>query len=262
MTPKAGFNAALERAEHLLRLYELICDTRQRAVRGDWARAFKQLMHWPAGNHIVRIDGKDRQSLLVFREECGVERHHFAHEYLSELLRSAIVASVSALDRMLHDHVVKESWKLLSRKESKVPKKLKEMSLSALDARKAVEHLRRNSKARPGNIIKKAIQDRLHRDYTFQTPDSVLMAAQMLGVQDFWKKVAHKMPNTPPKEDVIKELRTITRRRNQIVHEADLIRTNRQQPLLRSISYSETSRMVNWMKEFGKAVNDVIEENV
>lgn len=80
MTPKKGFSAAIERAKHLLRLYELICDTRQRAVRADWAEAFKKVMHWPASNQIVRIDGKNRHSILVFKEECGIAREHFAHD--------------------------------------------------------------------------------------------------------------------------------------------------------------------------------------
>jgi hypothetical protein len=262
MTPKKGFSAALERAKHLLRLYELICDTRERAVRADWAAAFKQVMHWPNGNKIVRIDGKDRQSIIVFKEECGIAREHFAHTYLSELLRSALVASVSALDRMLHDQVVKHCWKLLSKKEAEIPKKLKALSLSALDAKKALEYLRKDSASRPGSIIKKAIQEKLHREYTFQTPDSILLAAQMLGVDDFWGKVASKMQGNPPKYDVVEQLREITQRRNQIVHEADLIRTNRQEPSLRPITFSDAERQVKWMEEFGSAVNDVIEENV
>ncbi len=262
MTPKTGFVAALERAKHLLRLYELVCDTRQRAVRADWAASFKRAMHWPANNQIVRVDGKDRQSILVFKEECGIDREHFAHEYLSELLRSALVAAVSALDRMLHDHVVKHCWKLLSRKEDEVPKKLKALSLSALDARKALEQLRKDPASRPGNIIKIAIQEKLHRDYTFQTPDSVLLASHMLGIKDFWGKVATKLPGNPSKEATIKQLREITKRRNQIVHEADLIRTNRRDPSLRPISFSDAERQVKWMEAFGGAVNDVIEENV
>jgi len=262
MTPKKGFSIALERAKHLLKLYELICDTRQRAVRSDWAAEFKEMMHWPAGNEIVRIDGKDRQSVLVFREECGITRKHFAHDYLSELLRSAVVASVSALDRMLHDQIVKHSWKLLSKREAEIPKKLKLLSLSTLDAKKSLEHLRKNSTSRPGNIIKKAIQEKLHREYTFQTPDSILLAAKMLGIEDFWGKVASKMQGNPPKNEVIEQIRKITRRRNQIVHEADLIRTNRQEPSLRPITFAEAERQVKWMEEFGNAVNDVIEQNV
>jgi hypothetical protein len=61
---------------------------------------------------------------------------------------------------------------------------------------------------------------------------------------------------------VVEQLREISQRRNQIVHEADLIRTNRQEPSLRPITFSDAERQVKWMEEFGSAVNDVIEENV
>lgn len=199
MTPKTGFSAALERAKHQLKLYELICDTRQRSIRSDWAASFRRTMRWPANEKIVRVDGSNSNSIMVFRESCGVSRKDFGHKYVSELLRNAVVASISALDRMLHDHVVKHSWKLLSYKEEQVPKKLGALGISALDVRKALEKLRRDNKSRPGNAIKSAIQERLHRDYTFQSPDGVLQAAQMLGINDFWGKVALEMPGHPEK---------------------------------------------------------------
>ena len=84
----------------------------------------------------------------------------------------------------------------------------------------------------------------------------------MLGIKDFWEKVASTMQGKPSKNDVIEQIREITLRRNQIVHEADLIRTNRQEPSLRPITFAETKRQVEWMEEFGNAVNDVIEQNV
>jgi hypothetical protein len=219
-------------------------------------------MHWPNGEQIVRVDGKDRQSILVFRESCGIERDHFAHDYLSELLRSAIVASVSAIDRLLHDLVVKHSWKLLTQREDQVPKKLKELPLTAYDAKKALEHLRRDGDSRPGNIIKRALQDRLHRDFTFQTPDSILGAAKLLGISDFWGKVADSFEGSPTKGELVEMLRKITKRRNQIVHEADLIRTSRREASLREISHPDAEEWVTWMDKFGRAVAEVVEANV
>jgi hypothetical protein len=263
MTPKAGFDAALDRANHLLRLYELFCDTRTRGVRRDWARSFKDLMHWPDAEEIVRVDGKDRNSLLILREACGIQREHFSHDYLSELLRSAVVAAVSALDRFMHDLVVKHSWKLLGRREERIPKSLKGLTLTALDTRRALEHLRRDASARPGNLVKKAIQDRLHRDFTFQSPDSVHKAGkEMLGIADFWTEIANQMPGSPASEDVIETLRLINTRRNQIVHEADLVRTSRREPALRDISYVQAERWIIWMRDFGNAIQTVVDNRL
>ena len=66
-----NFDAAIARAKHLLRFYELLQDTRSYSVRSDWAAKFKLLMHWPSSEKIVRVDGRDQQSILVFRESAG-----------------------------------------------------------------------------------------------------------------------------------------------------------------------------------------------
>ena len=119
-------------------------------------------MHWPQAEKIVRIDGKDRRSILVLREGLGIDRKGFAHEYLSELLRAAIVATVSALDRYMHDIVVEKSWKLLNEPEDDIPRELKRIMIPVLESKKALDRLRQDQKSRPGNVIKQAIQTVLH----------------------------------------------------------------------------------------------------
>ena len=37
-SPKDVFDAAIDRANHLLTLYDLLHDSRQRGIRSDWAR--------------------------------------------------------------------------------------------------------------------------------------------------------------------------------------------------------------------------------
>ncbi|MBI3301965.1 MAG: hypothetical protein HYZ72_07800 [Deltaproteobacteria bacterium] len=36
-----AFDAAIDRANHFLLLYDLLCDTRERNVRKDWVSSFK-----------------------------------------------------------------------------------------------------------------------------------------------------------------------------------------------------------------------------
>ena len=258
MKPIDLFNASIERPKHLLRLYDLLHDSRSRAVRSDWANAFKEMMHWPKGEHIVRVDGKDQQSLLIMRQDVGIDRAHFSHDYLSELLRSVVVAAISSLDRYLHDLVVYHSWTLLSKADEDVPTELKKVSIPVSVAKKAIQQLKKDSKARPGNIVKKAIQERLHREYTFQKPDDVLKASRMLGLEDFWTSVAGKMPGHPKKDDVISTLRTIAKRRNEIVHEADLVlKTKAKKITLRDITRTDAEEWVNWMTDFVTAIDKV-----
>lgn len=246
----------------MLKLYSVICDTRVRGVRRDWATSFKDLMRWPVHEQLVRIDGADRSSILIIREAVGIEREQFAHDYSSELLRAAVVAGISAIDRLMHDSVVKYSWKLLRRKEEKIPKELAKLAISATDARKAIEHLRKDPKARPGNLIKAAVQQRLHRDFTFQSPDAIQKAASMLGISDFWTRVVAKMPAGTTREQITGKLREISIRRNQIVHEADLVVTHRNQGSLRDISAAVARDWIDWLGQLGRAIDAVIQEAV
>ena len=259
MEAKEAFESALVRAENFLTLYDLLHDTRGRKVRRDWAGRFKEVMHWPASEKIVRIDGKDCKSILILRGELGIDRSRFTHEVLSELLRSALVAAVSALDRYLHDLVVEHSWKLLSRKEEDIPPELMKLQLPILTTKKALKKLRSDAKSRPGYIVKKAVQEHLHRQFTFQNPDSVVVACQMLGVKDFWAQVASEMPGSHGKKEVISSLRYIATRRNQIVHEADLILKIKAKAITtRPIGLAETREHVEWIRSFVAAIDTVV----
>jgi hypothetical protein len=112
-------------------------------------------------------------------------------------------------------------------------------------------------------LIKKAIQDKLHADFTFQSPDSVLKASKMLGVTEFWSRIAENMAGTPKAGDLQERLRQIALRRNQIVHEADLERKTRHRRLsLREVSGSESKKSVEWIKEFIQVVDKVFDSPI
>lgn len=259
ISAKDGFNSAMERADHLLKLYAVLHDTRKRDVRRDWANTFKHQMQWPLTEKIVRVDGEN--SLLILRESAGIDRTHFAHDYLSELLRATIAAAVSALDRYMHDIIVEKSWTLLSRPEGDVPKELRKLAVPILSAKKALEQLRSDNESRPGHILKQAIQAALHEEYTFQNSSSIEKGAKMLGIQDFWGEIVKHLPDKQMKGDVQKKLKEIITRRNQIVHEADLIRkTSAKKITVREIDLDTTKEYVSWIRAFVSAINEVAME--
>lgn len=259
MTPKDHFDAALERSDHLLRLYELMHDTRIRKARSDWTSKFSDIMHWPRTEKVVRIDGKNKESILILRESLGLDREKFTHDYLSELLRASVVATISALDRYMHDIVIYHSWALINKREDKIPKELKKLQIPVLSARHAIDKLRRDVKARPGVLVKEALRVHLHREYTFQKPADIQKAASMLGIEDFWGKVSTEMPGRPAKKDVISMLTGIAQRRNQIVHEADiLLKAKAKTVSMREISLKDASNWASWIRDLVCAIDSVI----
>jgi len=215
-------------------------------------------MGWPVGEEIERIDGRNKQSILILRAELGVSREKFGHEYCSELLRSAIASSVSALDRYLHDALVHRCITLLRRRDEDIPRKLKELRLPVLTTKKALEKLRADANSRPGAILKKEIQDVLHKEHTFQNPHGIETCASMLGISSLWTVVAREMPGRRSGATTKDELRRITRRRNQIVHESDLIlQTSASRVKSRPITRSEAVEAVKFVKDFVQAFETV-----
>lgn len=248
-SPKEVFDYSIERAKHMLALYDILHNSRQRSGRSDWLNKLKALMHWPQNEDIVRIDGKDKNSMLILREGLGVSSDKFAHAYVSELLRSAIVSSVSAMDRYFHDLLVSKAWKLLSQAEDDVPKKLKELPIPALAVRRALESLRADGTARPGYYLKKEIQAVLHDEYTFQSVSGIDNAVGLLGYKKFWDSVGGKLGLSAAEAQ--EEIRTIARRRNQIVHEADIVlKTKGKQISPRDISRADAEKMVGFIERF------------
>jgi hypothetical protein len=263
MNPIDIYHQANDRAKRLLSLYDMVCNTRRRNVRADWAKRMKDLMHWPQKVDIVRVDGVNKKSILIFQKSIELDDDAFSHHILSELLRSSIVAGVSALDRYMHDIIVHHCISILSRKEEDIPMDMKKMQVSLLSVKRALHKKGGDSSSRPGFIIKKAIQDQLHREYTFQKPDDIVAATKMLGIKDYWGCVAKEMGDSESAKTIQDKLKEICLRRNQIVHEADLVRKIKgKQCTLQEISKKTALEWIEWLNRFVIATDKVIQKGV
>lgn len=252
------FNNAVKRADHFLDLYDLVHDSRQRAIRDDWRTTFLSFMRWPRSEKIVRIDGKDKKSMLIIRESVGLTREAFSHDYASELLRGAISASISALDRYTHELVMKYFLKILNSPSDDQTREFQSISLPVNAVKRAVDRLRENPAARPGNSIKSEIRKIIHRDFTFQSSSNITTASRILGVPDFWRKMCAVYGNIGSQE-LQDKLNAITRRRNQIVHEADLIIQERARDIkMRAITKQDALDAVIFIKAFVVAMDSVV----
>ncbi|MFP4473581.1 MAG: HEPN domain-containing protein [Candidatus Omnitrophota bacterium] len=248
------FSLTIERAQHLLKLYELLLDKRKRAGRDDWLHKFKNLMHWPKKENVVRIDS--RAGVLVFREKAELDRDQFSHDYLSELLRYSLVAAVSSLDKYIHDLILENFWKKLNSKDC--PSKLKEMKLPLQSTKSAIERIRKQQSSRPSNILKQKLQEQLHQR-PLHDPKGVEFCANVLGVKKVWKRLEKYLKPRRTAEEIRSHLTRICKRRNQIVHEADLIRRIRHRKMkLRQITHKDINVDVNFIIQFVEAFESII----
>lgn len=225
MTPRQAYDQITKRARRLLRFHDGLVNTRARRMRRDWKSGFCHLMHWPQASEIDRIDSKD--ALIVLRDGSGLSATDFTSEAVDDLLRSSLAVAVSALDRYVHERVVK---RVIASLRSRTLKSAQErLAIPATLALKMTEDLRRAAHAghaiRPANQLRIALQEALHRR-PFQNWREIEEAFEMIGIGGLTGRVqaAYGVGNI----SAIKgQLNNIVQRRHQIVHEGDLIRHQR-----------------------------------
>ncbi|MDF2483418.1 MAG: hypothetical protein K0R79_3775 [Stenotrophomonas indicatrix] len=227
MRPIEAFNDTHSRAVRLLRYHDGLVNTRKRAIRSDWAANFCRLMQWPLSHDIQRVDSAD--VVLVLRDGAALAPDDFSAAALEDLLRSAITFGVSAIDRYVHERIVKafvtafrSSTLTKHQREFQVPATL------AIEIVNKVHGARRTARnIRPANEIRKVVQQTLHKR-PFQSWREIEYGFSLIGVKDLGKSLrdAHGI-SVKDMDDLKMQLNKIVARRNQIVHEGDLPRHQR-----------------------------------
>jgi RiboL-PSP-HEPN len=220
MKPATVFQNGRQGAEHMLKLAELLTNTRVRRMRADWAKNFKTLMYWRQREKIDRVDGTG--AILILRESSNVTSKNFTDEYTSELLRAAHVTVVAALDRYCHELIVSRCIRSLGSGKA-CSAELRKIALPILDVHKAVMHARK-PKSRPLNLVRASLQEFLYKR-TFQSPNEIAQGLQIIGVGNLWTECGTQMNCTA--HVITTRLDKIVTRRNKIVHEGDIIRHKR-----------------------------------
>lgn len=203
------FAKAQGRAKYLVRLAEGLVNTRKYVMRVDWARNFRKIMHWKIGTHIDRVDGRD--AVVVLRDGATLSADDFNHSAISDLYRAALVMSVSAMDAYFHVKVL--HYIVIQSKKSAPSKSLMNLKITVSD------FVRGNSMKYRNSALRSAIERHLSFQ-SLQTPEKVATTLNLIGVKDFWQKVAKELKSD---EDTLKkQIGKIVDRRNKIAHEGDV----------------------------------------
>lgn len=252
MRPKAAFDATMQRVDRLLNLYDLLYNRRQRGTRQDWASKFKKFMRWPSIENIHRIDGNN--ALLILRENSQVSADEFHHDELSELLRAAIVVSVSALDRYCHEVLLSRVIEKIAGSEKNWPAELKRVSLPLTFVKHAVKNakLRRGIggrvRTRPMHIVKQGLQEKFHKNLTLQRPEDIASAWRIVGIKSLWSRCGKNMSEKA--EEIKDHLNRIIKRRNEIAHEGDIRRVrNSGKIVVNPIDIDGIRRDIIWLRK-------------
>ncbi|CAJ2863482.1 Uncharacterised protein [Burkholderia pseudomallei] len=221
MKPIDAYNDTANRARLFLEYHDGLMNTRSRAIRSDWKAAFLKLMHWPTTATIQRVDSKD--AVIILRSGATLTPDHFSQDWLDDQLRAALTFGVSALDRYVHERVIKGIIPAL--KSGSLTRQQEEFSIPVSTAIEmselAVAASKKGEKLRPANIVRKKVQELLHKR-PFQSYREIEYAFGLLGIRNLAQQLQTAY-GTGDIKGIKKQIGHIAMRRNQIVHEGDLV---------------------------------------
>jgi len=193
-------------------------------------------MHWPqrTSSEIDRVDTPE--AIIVLRENARLKRPDFRKDVLSDLLRASLVMLVSAIDAYFHAKIIAHVVRLAN-KGTAMPKALCKANISVGDFVKA------KSYKRPMTVMRNALCECLGYQ-ALQSPDNISSALSLIGIKDFWSKVAGRMG--APKSEVVDGLKRIVKRRNQIAHEADLSQSKKARNSITAIAPKDVRRALGF----------------
>jgi hypothetical protein len=112
--------------------------------------------------------------------------------------------------------------------------------------------------ARPWVKAKNLLQRRLLLE-TFQSFDEVGNALSLAGMKEAWKCITTELSPPVTAEAVKKRLTSIVYRRNQIVHEGDIARTQRPRRLkYNALTHAAIKADVEWIRDLVETIDDVL----
>lgn len=160
---------------------------------------------------------------------------------LSDLLRSQIVLTVSALDHFIHVYVRKGMLAIYNNQRP--------LTIQFENFNLPIS-LILHSSGRPTNISIDDIIREKHSWQSFQDPDKIADAIRLISSIELWKELGIKFQQKP--QTIKRNLKLIVDRRNKIAHEADMDPSYPGQKF--GISTSDVNYTIDFIEKFCKYI--------
>ena len=175
---------------------------------------------------------------------------------LTDILRAALVMSVSALDHFIHEIVRLGMLEAYRAERVRTAAFLRfQVSLESI--------IEATSGLVPETRLESQIRER-HGYQTFQTPDQIADAIRLISNATLWNNVSVNLD--VERRELTETLTLIVQRRNKIAHEADLMPDYAGQTAfsdLRSpIEPGMVDDVINFIKQVGEAIFDLVNREI
>jgi len=169
-----------------------------------------------------------------------------------DILRAAVMMAMAGVDCYFHDKVLERLTPYLKARQGRgLPGDFIELLRKKGGVTTLMEILyARRPHRRLHTLVKKA-----QADLTFQKPDKIERGLKMIGISDFWYKVARRMGRRASKDWVRRKLAQYGARRDKIAHEADRESRGRTRPITRPY----TRGCLTFVERFVRAADAVID---
>jgi len=198
----------------------------------------------------------DRAKKLVdlHKELCPIGKPKT--EY-SDILRAAVVVSVSAIDGYFHEKIPENIPRLVrARKGRNLPGKLIDVIKAGASHEKLIGIMFEEHRlSHIVSIVRNSMKDR-----TYQDGGKIEDAIKLLGIDDLWYNLGQKMKLS--KEKAKTHVQDYVERRHQIVHRGDYGQTKKAKNTLKRISRSYAERCAGEVSRFVEAIEAVVESTI
>lgn len=162
---------------------------------------------------------------------------------LDWLLRSAIVLAVSAMDAYFHDRIRYRAGRFTI---DTLPKQLASLKIPLSEIAKWDEATRK------GNVVRRWAVQHLETK-SLQSPNAIVEALKLIGISNFWNTVE---PDSSARDALKTRLNNLVKRRNQIAHEGDRLRSRSSGKALRPITHDYAVQAIEFVKELVQKTED------
>jgi hypothetical protein len=101
----------------------------------------------------------------------------------------------------------------------------------------------------------------MHREMTFQGFNGITKFSNIMGISGIWKILGKGFSPEKKAEEVKDILKDIARRRNQIVHESDIVlKTSGKKITLNKIEKADVKKIINQTKEIVGIIDSIVKK--
>jgi len=179
----------------------------------------------------------------------------------SELLRAALVTTVSAMDAYFHDKIARNISRTIKRTAPEFPGELVSLLAEGKKSKEEVVKvfLKISIKDQPLAHVSTQV-NRILSERTYQDPGKIETGLRIMGVNDFWQQVSSSLGVSADNQK--RQVLQYVKRRHGIVHSGDLGTAKKNRHRVRKITPEFAGECIDSIEQFIHAADNIVNQQI